>query len=326
MHLGCPATAQAAGALPPLLPLLLLYCDGHCIATAAATARHALLELALLHYFCGNYDDAWLDLALILEQQRQQQARHGGGGSSSSAGGVQLAWPGGADAAEAMTKAGAQGAAHGQRFGSSNCSPIVDGEVSGIHRSHPAEEGGPSEHVSSREETLSGGSSGAHSTHPSDEGTPSTHPSDARTPSTRPAEEGGSGGIRAGCSSGCSSSSSHSTSLPYKGGGGSGGPRSRSGPPADESPSSFVSPTAPVDDEEEGRPSGGPGASSSLSVMSSRHSGSLAAAATTMDVLAVAATDVLGPDDLVKAVVLLEKIRLHLDFSVAPPPLSLSDS
>ena len=87
-----------------------------------------------------------------------------------------------------------------------------------------------------------------------------------------------------------------------------------------------MSPTAPVDDEEEGRPSGGPGASSSLSVMSSRHSGSLAAAATTMDVLAVAATDVLGPDDLVKAVVLLEKIRLHLDFSVAPPPLSLSDS
>ncbi|KAG1681119.1 hypothetical protein FOA52_015561 [Chlamydomonas sp. UWO 241] len=64
-------------------------------ATAAARKRAGLLpsdsaaalELALLHYFEGNYDDAWLDLGVVLERQAAQaqagtDGDAGGGGAA----------------------------------------------------------------------------------------------------------------------------------------------------------------------------------------------------------------------------------------------------
>eukprot|EP00955_Chlamydomonas_euryale_P085280 364077-Chlamydomonas_euryale.AAC.2 len=90
----------------------------HAMSRAVSAARkrsallpcdaHAQLQLALLHYFAANYDDAWLELGVLLEQHAHSGddgsggeggSSGGGGGGSSSGGGDSRVADGGADCA-----------------------------------------------------------------------------------------------------------------------------------------------------------------------------------------------------------------------------------
>jgi hypothetical protein len=85
-----PATARArAGRLPASPANSAAPRASRRAAAAAPLPQEARLELGLLHYFAGRYQDAWLELGILLERARAADADAAPGGRGGGCGGCE---------------------------------------------------------------------------------------------------------------------------------------------------------------------------------------------------------------------------------------------